>query len=146
MTPDQITYHPAPQRDRVMTIESLFGLVGAPAGWFMQLCVGYGFSSTPCFANRERMSSLGAAHEWDWYAMLIATIAGLVIGLLALLVSTRILRRTKDEADGNHADLMEVGSGRTRFLALWGVCVSTGFSLVTLLTFVAYVALPRCVG
>jgi hypothetical protein len=61
-------------------------------------------------------------------------------------VSWRALQKTKEEVAGSHRHLIEIGSGRTRFLALWGVCFSAGASLVILLTFVGYVVLPRCVG
>jgi hypothetical protein len=137
---------PAPHRDRVMTLETAFGLFAGPAGWFLQLCTGYGFASTPCFADRTRMPTLADAVGWAWNTMLVVTILGLVLALLGLFVSWRALRKTKEEVAGSHRHLIEIGSGRTRFLALWGVCFSGGASVVILLTLIAYVVLPRCVG
>jgi hypothetical protein len=78
--------------------------------------------------------------------MLIVTIVGLVLALAGLWVAWRALQKTKEEVAGNHRHLIEIGSGRTRFLALWGVCFSAGASIVILASFVAYVTLPRCVG
>jgi hypothetical protein len=76
--------------------------------------------------------------------MLIA--AACAIALSAMLVSWRAYKRTEDEGVGDHRHVMEVGSGRTRFLALWGVYLSAGSALVTVLTAVAFVVLPRCAG
>jgi hypothetical protein len=138
--------HPAPHRNRVTTFEALFGLCGGATAWFVQFCVGYGVASTPCFVEGTRVPSVGEMHEWMWYALIIATVAGLAVALLALWSSWRALQRTKEEASGGHGDLMEVGSGRTRFIALWGVYLSAGFSIVMLMTFIAYATLPRCVA
>jgi hypothetical protein len=138
--------HPAPHRDRVMTLETAFGLFAGPAGWFLQLCAGYGLASMPCFADRTRTPAMADAAMWAWHTMIVATIVGLVLGLLGLWVAWRALRKTKEEVAGTHRHLIEIGSGRTRFLALWGVCFSAGASVVILATFVGYVVLPRCVG
>ncbi len=78
--------------------------------------------------------------------MIAASVAGALLGLEALFISWRVLQRTKQEAPGDQRHLIEVGSGRTRFLALWGVCLGAGFTLVTLLTFVAFTTVPTCVG
>jgi hypothetical protein len=139
-----LTHHPAPHRDRVMTIESAFGLLAGPAGWFLQLCAGFALASTPCFIAGTRVVASGV--PWAWPTMIAASTAGVLLGLEALFVSWRVLQRTKEETTGNHRHLIEVGSGRTRFLALWGVCLGAGFTLVTLLTFVAFTTVPKCVG
>lgn len=140
-----LTHHPAPHRDRVMNIESAFGLLGGPAGWFLQLCAGFALASGPCFSAGMRVATAGAP-SWPWLTMIAASVIGVLLGLAALLVSWRTLQRTKRETTGNHRHLLEVGSGRTRFLALWGVCFSAGFTVVTLLTFVAFTTVPKCVG
>jgi hypothetical protein len=143
---ESLARHPAPHRHRVGAIESTIGLVGGPAGWFLQLCAGYGLASKPCFAEGSRLTVPGAHFEWTWAAMIAASIAGMALALIAFLLSWRMLRRTKEEAAGDHHHLLEVGSGRTRFIALWGVCFAAAFGIVTLLNFIAYVVLPRCAG
>jgi hypothetical protein len=100
----------------------------------------------PCFADRTRTPAMADAAMWAWHTMIVATVVGLVLGLLGLWVAWRALRKTKEEVAGTHRHLIEIGSGRTRFLALWGVCFSAGASVVILATFVGYVVLPRCVG
>lgn len=140
-----LTHHPAPHRDRAVAIESAFGLFGGPAGWFLQLCAGFALATASCFAGGTRIP-MTDAYTWIWPTMIVISIAGLSLGLAALLVSWRILQKTKREVHGGHRHLLEVGSGRTRFLALWGVCFSAGFSVVTIISFIAFATLPPCVS
>jgi len=143
-----LTHHPAPHRDRVMNWESAFGLFGGPAGWFLQLCAGFALATESCFATapRVRLRSDIAASDWAWPTLIVISIIGLALGIAALVVSWRILQRTKSEMAGDHRHLLEIGTGRTRFLALWGVCFSGGFVIVTLITFLAFATVPRCLG
>lgn len=52
--------------------------------------------------------------------MIAVMITACAIALLAALISWRAYVRTQDEAAGGHGQVWDVGSGRTRFLALWG--------------------------
>ena len=92
------------------------------------------------------MSAPLSSMEWTWLAMVLSTAAALAIALFALLVSWRVFRRTKEEASGGAAQLIELGAGRTRFLALWGVLLGIGFALATAITALAFFTLPRCAG
>jgi hypothetical protein len=69
-----------------------------------------------------------------------------MIALFALVLSWRAYRRTQNLVLGDARHLMEVGAGRTRFLALWGIVLAAGFSGATAVTTVAFVLLPRCSG
>jgi uncharacterized membrane protein YciS (DUF1049 family) len=141
-----LTHHPAPQRDRVARVESAFGLIGGPLAWFVQLCAGYALASWPCFPRQERTLAPLLGYGWTWPAMVIALVAGVAIALAALMVSTRIYRRTQNESGTSHRQLIATGAGRTRFLALWGMLLGAGFALTTLLTAIAFMVLPRCAG
>ena len=143
-----LTHHPAPHRDRVVNSESAFGLLGGPTGWFLQLCAAYALATSSCFAGAPRIRLLDKfePNAWAGPTLLAISIVAVLLGLAALLVSWRILQRTKSEMAGDHHHLLEVGSGRTRFLALWGVCFSSGSVIVTLVTFVALAVIPRCIG
>ena len=78
--------------------------------------------------------------------MVALLIAGVLVALVACLVSWRAYARTRDEAGGDHRHLIEVGAGRTRFLALWGMLLGAGFAVATSLTAVAFLLVPRCDG
>ena len=61
-------------------------------------------------------------------------------------MSWRDYQRTQHEDTGEHRDLLEAGAGRTRFLALWGVCLGAGSAVVIVLTALGFFVLPRCGG
>jgi hypothetical protein len=136
----------APQAHRVKLHEGFFGLFGGPIAWFLQFCAGYALASEPCFRGGERLAAPVPALRWTLLAMILSMAAAAAIALLSLLVSWRAYRRTKDEAPGETAHLVEAGAGRTRFLSLWGVLLGGVFAVATAMTGVAFLTLPRCAG
>jgi hypothetical protein len=50
----------------------------------------------------------------------------------------------KDEMEGDHFALIDVGEGRTRFMAMWGMLFSSGFLIAILFTTIASVMVPSC--
>ncbi len=138
--------HPAPLRHRLKPGEGFFALFGGPIAWFVQLCAGDALASQPCFAGGERLAAPSFAVDWTWPAMVALMLAAIAIALLSSLISWRAFARTRREAAGDHAHVMEVGAGRTRFLALWGVILGAGFAVTTVLTGAGFMLLPRCAG
>ena len=138
--------HPAPHAERVKLHESFFALFGGPAAWFIQLCAGVALADQPCFVEGARAVAPLQSAAWTWPAMIVLMVIAAVVALLSCLVSWRAFQRTRHEAPGDDAHLMESGSGRTRFLALWGILLGAGFTLATAITAVAFITLPRCGG
>jgi hypothetical protein len=136
----------APQVYRAKLHESFFGLFAGPIAWFLQFCASYALASEPCFRGGERLAAPVPALQWTLLAMILSMAAAVVIALLSLLVSWRAYRRTKGEAPGATAHLVEAGPGRTRFLSLWGVLLGGAFAVATAMTGVAFLTLPRCAG
>jgi hypothetical protein len=126
--------------------EGFFALFGGPLAWFVQMNVGFALASEPCFSDGERTVLPHFMPDWTWKAMIAVTIIACAIGLLAALISWRAYARTQDEEAGDHRRVLEMGSGRTRFLALWGVMLGAGAAIATALTAVAFFVLPRCAG
>ena len=116
-------------------LQNFFALFAGPLAWYLQLCAGFALS---------RWSCVSPAFSLAWPAMVAAMFAGASIALLSLLVSWRILARTRAEAGGGQQHSMQASTGRTRFLALWGVLLGGGFAFATLMTGVAFIVLPRC--
>jgi len=123
-----------------------FGVLGGPLAWFIQLCAGYALASAPCFRDGVRVIAPLPVLQWTWPAMIIAMLASVAIALLALGVSWRVFRRTQQEAGGGSVHFLEMGAGRTRFLALWGVLLGSAFAIATAMTALAFTLLPRCAG
>jgi hypothetical protein len=103
-------------------------------------------ASQPCFRGGLRLTAPLGAAQWTWPAMILAMAAAVAIALLALLISWRAYRRTQSEAPGGVEHLSEMGSGRTRFLALWGVVLGASFAVAAAMSAVAFITLPRCAG
>jgi hypothetical protein len=138
--------HPAPHAGRVSSGESFFGLFAGPLAWFVQLSCGYALASQPCFREGSRTAAPPPALHWTWPAMVMLTIAAVAVSLVAFGVSMRAFNRTRHETEGGTHHLLEVGAGRTRFLALWGMVLGAGFALAAAITAVAFIAVPRCAG
>jgi hypothetical protein len=138
--------HPAPHRHRVAAAESVFGLLGGPGAWFIQLCAGSVLSNWPCFPEDQHRLAPVQGYEWTWAALGLISLAAVAIAVAAFLVSRTLYRRTRDESGGDHQHLMETGAGRTRFLALWGMVAGAGFAVAAAFTGIAFFILPRCAG
>jgi amino acid transporter len=144
--PTTLSQHPAPLRHQLSLGEALFSLFGGPLAWFVQLCAGYALATWPCFPEDQRTLLPAAGYAWSLPAMVALLIAGVLVALVAFGVSWRAYARTRDEAGGDHRHLIEVGAGRTRFLALWGMLLGAGFAVATSLTAIAFLLVPRCNG
>jgi hypothetical protein len=141
-----LSHHPAPHRDQVSLFESVFGLLGGPLAWLIQVCANYTMASWPCFPQEQPNLVPQAGFAWTGSAIIDVSIAAFIISVAAFLVSRRAFNRVRDESHGDHQHLMDVGSGRTRFLALWGMIFSAAFAVGIAMDAVAYFLLPRCAG
>jgi len=141
-----LRHHPAPHRERVATAAAAFGLLAGPLAWFTQICAGYALASWPCFPGDQRREAPLVRFAWTSSALTWVLIITTVVAVAAFLVAWGSFRRTRDEGGGSYRHAMEIGSGRTRFLALWGMALSGGFAIATLMTAAGMVLLPRCAG
>jgi hypothetical protein len=136
---------PTPARPLRLTLRAAFGVVGGPAAWFAQLCIGYWLASAPCFPGSERLAAPVAALSWTWPALIVLLCVCAVIAVAAFFVSLRGYRAGRQRAAAASAAATNVDA-RTRFLAFWGMLFGAGFCVATLLTVVAFATLPRCSG
>lgn len=135
---------PAPRAVRSGRHESFFALFGGPLAWYLQLCAGYALASAPCYRAGERLQAPPPALDWTWAAMIAAMVAAVAIALLAWMVSWRVYQGAQEQRGGSASRVMAGGSGRTHFLALWGVFLGSGFAVATAMTAVAFLTLQRC--
>jgi hypothetical protein len=140
-----VNHHPAPQRHVLPPRQSFFAVFGGPLAWFLQLNADFALASNPCFINNERSIAPHLAPDWTWRGMIVIAVAAFAVALAAALIAWRAYRLTKEESTGDNT-AMEIGAGRTRFLALWGLCLGAGSALVIVLTALAFFVLPRCAG
>jgi hypothetical protein len=75
---------------------------------------------------------------------IIITAIATAVSVAAGVVSLGSWRRTSSEMAGQKHALLEVGEGRTRFMALSGVLVSALFLLAIVLNFLSIAFVPPC--
>jgi hypothetical protein len=141
-----ISDHPSPHRGRVGLGALLFGLFGGPAAWAVQVIVNYALASHSCFLGSIPRS--GAPPGWTatWLALLLINIAALAVALAAAEMSRRQWRATRSEQPGSSDTLLQVGEGRTRFLAMCGMIFNLGFLVAIVSDTVAILVVPGCAG
>jgi hypothetical protein len=138
--------HPAPHADKLSTRRAFFMLFGGPIAWFVQLCGSVWLLGWPCYPMMDRYAQPMPNYGWTRAGAGGLLAICLMVALAAGLVSLAKLREVKDEKAGDHTDLIEVGHGRTRFTAMWGVILGFGFAIASILTIVPFLTVSRCVG
>lgn len=138
--------HPAPDAEKLSTAMALFMLFAGPLAWFLQLCSSVVLLGWPCFPMMDRLAQPMLHYGWTRPAAVALLAIAMVVAVVAGVVSLRKLHEVSDEKEGGHRELIEVGHGRTRFTAMWGVVLSFSFAVAILLTAVPFLLVPRCVG
>jgi len=139
-------HHPAPERGRLPVAALLFGLFGAPAAWTVQLVVGYALAAEACFAEGRPLRVPRAALAWDRPVLIAVNILALAVAALATWTAYRAWRGVRGEKPGSHRELLDIGEGRTRFMAAAGLMSGFGFIAATLFNLAAAIGVPQCSG
>jgi hypothetical protein len=141
-----LSHHPAPARNALSTARAAFMLCTGPLAWFAQLCIGYALLSWPCYPYDLRLASPVAGYGGTRLVALLLLLACAFLAMAAGVSSWRLLDAAKGERSGGHAELIHVGHGRTRFIALWGLILGFSFAVTTLATLAGFALVPRCAG
>jgi len=137
--------HPSPHRDQVRLWSLLFGLAAGPAAWIGQLVLGYGLSSYACFPKDEpHLASPPPGWDGEHLLLLAINLACLALAAGGLSMALANWRRSRAEKRGGAHHMLEVGEGRTRFLALCGMLACGLFGAAILANTVSIVAVPAC--
>jgi hypothetical protein len=134
--------HPAPRRNRAGPLKLAFGAIGGPLAWGVRLVVNYALASHACFpadVPRDDASSGGL-----WPLLIAVDAAALLIAATAAIVSYSSWRSTREEFEGSAPEVIDIGEGRTHFLALWGMMTGLGFFLATVFDLVMLAGLRPC--
>ena len=132
------TTHPAPERAHIHNGALWFGLFAGPAAWSVQTLVNTTVAAHACY---PRIEPVGAPVTSGLrLIVLVVSVVAMLVCVAAIVVAYRAWARTSAErqestgggrAHGRHVALLETGEGRTRFMALAGVIMSSTFLLVT---------------
>ena len=122
--------HPAPQRKRVGWLPQLIGILIAPAAWVAQMALS--------------AMSIGRACQPVSLPLIGVSLVCFAIGVAALVVAWFSWRRSRTESAGEGKSTLDIGEGRTRFLALLSVCTNGLFLIAMLFTGSTFLLVPEC--
>lgn len=141
-----LRHHPAPQGDRLSTPMAAFMLLTGPLAWFVQLCVGDMLTGWSCYPGDIRLFAPLNGYGWTYPAAVAILLACAALAALSGWVSWRKLQEVRHEREGGHRDLIHIGHGRTRFIALWSTIFGSCFAIAALVTLAAFALVPPCLG
>jgi len=124
------TQHPSPHRRRIGLTSLLFCLAAPPMAWTAHLTANFAIADRLCFPGDTALVSV-ATPDRSSVVIYGPSAAAILICLIAAAIAHKNWRRTRDEKCGAHGPLMEVGEGRSRFMALCGLLVAAGFAVAT---------------
>lgn len=137
--------HPSPGRDRVPLWQLIGAFAASPAAWITQLLVNYGVASHACYPSVAPWlvsPPPGWAGERIW--MEVLSLVCLAVALGGAGASWMFWKRTKDEVGGDAESAMEIGEGRTRFIASCGILFGLCFGIVILFQALQPILLASC--
>lgn len=148
MTADQIQSreHPSPHRDRVRPDLLLLALATGPFAWIVQLAGDYALASHACRPDDPPRATPPLAGGWGGEPWLLVgvNLCCLAICLAGGAIALVSWRRTSGEKAGGAGALVEVGEGRTRFLAACGVLAAAAFALAIAFDTTLPLFVPSC--
>jgi hypothetical protein len=135
--------HPAPHRERVRLWMLIFGMIAAPSLWLAQLLLSYGISALACYGG-DHPTTIAAGTPVRTALFAFDAVA-LIAALAGGIVSYTCWRAVHAEQQHGQHHALEVGEGRTRFMALWGIMSSLCFFGAIAFNTIASVMAPLCV-
>lgn len=137
--------HPAADRHKVDTLLLFAGLGAGPFAWIIQLVSSYGIASYACFPPPgPRLNGLSARWNGETSGLIALNLACLAITSLGFGISFLHWRATRSEKPGGGHGVLEIGEGRTRFIAAAGIMASMGFALAIIFNTFAPLMIARC--
>jgi hypothetical protein len=99
----------------------------APEAWHSQTAAGMAIAQHACYQKNAPLTSPALEYAPGLLSLILAGAA--LIALCAVVASVIAWSRTRRESRGNGHMLVEIGEGRTRFLAMCAMILSIGFSI-----------------
>jgi hypothetical protein len=140
---DTTVVHPSPHRHRVSFAALMFGIIAAPVFWLGQMILGYGVSAVTCYGGDHPTTiASGAALR---SALIVFDAIAIIAAIAGGIVSYMSWRRVRNEKEGGPRQALEIGDGRARFMALWGIMSSLWFLGAIVFSTIASVTVPLCI-
>jgi hypothetical protein len=134
--------HPSPGRHAVSQPMLWFGLLAAPLAWSLEELLSYGIASYVCRMKASGVEQTLTHGETPWFWVVL--VSTLIIALAGSWVALANWRKTRGEKGGAGQHLLELGEGRSRFIAMASVLTSGGFLLAFVFMFLNLALAPLC--
>jgi hypothetical protein len=131
--------HPSPARHRASRFVLALALGGPPAAWLAQLLLAFAPTSYFCWFAIP-------ATPPAWLGPLIVTcnLVAIAIAVAAFAGAMQIIRQIGAEHGDSAGGLLEVGEGRTRFLAIWAAFTAVVFAVAIVANTLALHLVSSC--
>jgi hypothetical protein len=136
--------HPSPHAERVSLLVLAAILLVPPAAWLIDLFWKYAMTSYACFPGASALRETPPGYGWVWSSLLLVDVLALLATAGAAGLAFQTWSKVRREMAGHVEHLAEVGEGRTRFLALWGILIAALVVTAIVFSFVADVGLSLC--
>lgn len=127
--------HPAPARGTIAGWRLIAAIVLAPLSFSAQVIGSYVVASSLCQDGARPQ-----AYLW------VMNATAIVVAVVGFMLAVSAWRAARGEKPGGAQAAVDVGEGRTRFLALCGIWGSSIFLLAVLLDLTAIAAFGTCPG
>lgn len=122
----------------------LAALAVGPAAWVVQQLLGYGVSSHACFPSDAPIGPVAPGWAGGRAAIAAVELVLLLATVIGVWIAYRAWRATREEKGGAGKALLEIGEGRSRFLASCGVLTGALFSVAILADLAVTLSLASC--
>ena len=119
--------HPSPARHRANPLFIALALGAPPVAWLAQLLIAFAPASYFC-----RFGVPAAPPAWLGPLSVTANLLAVGVAVAAFVAALTIVRQTGPEHGDSAGGLIEIGEGRTRFLAIWAAFVAVVFAIAIL--------------
>jgi hypothetical protein len=136
--------HPSPQRGKVGLGALWFGICGVPFAWIGLEIFSYVVTTGICGEKSVTAMDMVSATISAWHILLPTSLVAAALGLITVYVALHNWRESRYEKPGSAHHLIEVGEGRTRFLAMFGLLTSIGFMITFIFSATTLIVVPLC--
>ncbi len=144
-SPAQPREHPSPHRARVRPDGLLLALAVGPCAWIVQLAGDYGLASHACRPG-DAPRGVDPAAGWGAEHLILLGLNLACLGLCLAGGAAALVywRRSHREKPGGAPAVIEVGEGRTRFLAACGMIAAIAFAVAIAFDTTQTFFIPSC--
>jgi hypothetical protein len=143
MASETAVQHPSPRRGTTEGRTVAFVLLAAPTAWALAHVITYAVASVACFPGHDPRSATDGL-GWVQPLLIAVYVAGILIAAVGGFAAHRAWVVTRAEVHGEHKHAAEIGVGRARFMALWGMLSSGTFFLLMAFDAISSVMVPLC--